>query len=407
MPWRFSLYEWRERGGTAEAALTLKDMQITVIGAGIGGLAAARALAMRGAKVRVLEQAPAIREVGAGLQISPNGARVLDALGLSEALRTRAMQARAVQLLDYRGASVTRLDLGRLANRDYFFMHRADLIDVLADGARMAGVEISLGAQVEAVRLEPKAVLRFADGAEETPDLLIGADGLHSVVRSAVCGSLAPFFTGQTAWRAIVPNRTGRSPEARVHMGPRRHVVSYPLRDGADLNLVAVQERDTWVEEGWSQEDDPDHLRAAFADFGAEVQDMLADVERAHLWGLFRHPVAPEWHRGCAVLLGDAAHPMLPFLAQGANMALEDAWVLAEALSLPGGMDTRLAAYQTRRRDRVVRVTDAASGNAWKYHLALPPVRWAAHQAMRLGGRLMPGKMMRQFSWLYEHDVTG
>ncbi|MEM7732558.1 MAG: FAD-dependent monooxygenase [Pseudomonadota bacterium] len=380
-------------------------MNITVIGAGVGGLAAARALALRGARVRVLEQAPKIEEVGAGLQVSPNGACVLRALGLGGALQAAGQRAEAVRLMDYRGASVTRLDLGRLSNRDYFFVHRADLIDVLAGGAREAGVEIVLNAQVDSLQTDGP-VIRMTDGTEARPDLVIGADGLHSVVRRAVCGSLAPFFTGQTAWRAIVPNVTGRSSEARVHMGPKRHLVSYPLRGGDRLNLVAVQERETWVEEGWRQEDDPDTLRAAFSDFGDEVQHMLAAVEQVHLWGLFRHPVAPDWHRGGAVLVGDAAHPMLPFLAQGANMALEDAWVLADALSLPGRLETRLAAYQTRRRDRVLKVVDAAQSNAWKYHLSFPPVRWAAHQAIRLGGALMPDRMMGQFSWLYEHDVT-
>lgn len=386
--------------------MTLKDMQITVIGAGIGGLSVATALAQRGAAVRVLEQAEAIQEVGAGLQISPNGARVLQALGFGEALRDTGVQAATVQLLDYRGGRVARLDLGRLTNRDYFFVHRADLIDLLLGAARTAGVDIQLGVRLEALTPGPQPLLQFADEREEHADLVIGADGLHSIVRRAVCGSIEPFFTGQTAWRALVPN-PGRAAEAWVHMGPRRHVVSYPIRGGELLNLVAVQERETWVEEGWHQEDDPDNLRAAFADFSQDVQEMLARVERTHLWGLFRHPVAPDWHRGGAVLLGDAAHPMLPFLAQGANMALEDAWVLAETLALPGRLETRLAAYQTRRHDRVVKVVDAASGNAWKYHLSLPPVRWAAHQAMRLGSALMPDRMMGQFAWLYDHDVTG
>ncbi|MEM6589499.1 MAG: FAD-dependent monooxygenase [Pseudomonadota bacterium] len=385
--------------------MTLRDMDITVIGAGIGGLAVARALALRGARVRVLEQAPAIKEVGAGLQISPNGACVLQALGLGETLRGMGLRAEAVRLKDYRGALVTRLDLGRLSDQEYVFVHRADLIDLLANGARAAGVEIVLNAQVDGIKTDGPLV-RMKDGAEAEPDLVIGADGLHSVVRHAVCGSLAPFFTGQTAWRALVPNIADRPPEACVHMGPKRHVVSYPLRGGEMLNLVAVQEREDWVEEGWSQEDQPDNLRAAFADFGREVQAMLAAVDRVHLWGLFRHPVARDWYRGRAVLLGDAAHPMLPFLAQGANMALEDAWVLSETLSLPGRLETRLAAYQTRRRDRVVKVADAAQGNAWKYHLSSPPIRWAAHQAIRLGGALMPDRMMGQFSWLYEHDVT-
>jgi salicylate hydroxylase len=386
--------------------MTRENMQITVIGAGIGGLAVGRALALHGARVRILEQSDAIREVGAGIQISPNGAQVLRALGLGDNLSLKGMQAQAVELHDYRGAKVTRLNLDRLANQDYFFLHRADLIDLLAEGARSAGVEIVLDAAVERLIPGEPATIQMSDGQETSADLVIGADGLHSVVRRAIMGAPNPFFTGQVAWRALVPNKSGRPPVARVHMGPHRHVVSYPLRDGQLMNLVAVQERAAWQEEGWNQDDDPDNLRAAFADFGDDVQDMLAELTDVKLWGLFRHPVAQDWFRGGAVVLGDAAHPMLPFLAQGASMALEDAWVLADALKLAGRLETRLAAYQTRRHSRVVRVVDAASANAWKYHLSFPPVRWAAHQAIRLGGKLAPDRMMGQFSWLYEHDVT-
>ncbi len=386
--------------------MTVKGMNIYVVGAGIGGLAVAQALAQRGARVTVLEQAEAIEEVGAGLQISPNGAKVLDALGLGTGLRRVGLQADGVRLLDYRGTSRTLLDLSLLQSRDYFFVHRADLIDLLVDGAGKAGVDLKLSVRMTGLEPGTRPVLQLADGREITPDLVIGADGLHSVVRQAVCGTMQPFFTGQVAWRAIVPNTRNRGPEARVHMGPHRHLVSYPLRGGEMLNLVAVQERAAWQDESWSQQDDPANLRAAFADFGPDVQEMLQGLDRVHLWGLFRHPVPQSWYGEGAALMGDAAHPMLPFLAQGANMALEDAWVLAEALSLPGRIETRLAAYQTRRRDRVIKVVDAANANAWKYHLAFPLLRWAAHQAIRLGGRFMPGRMMHQFDWLYEHDVT-
>ena len=387
--------------------MALEGMNIVVLGGGIGGLAVARALRLRGADVMVLEQADAIREVGAGLQISPNGFRVIDALGLGDRLRGAGVQAQAVQLRDHRGRGVMRLDLGQLDNRDYFFVHRADLIEVLAQGARDAGVDIRL--LQKAGRAEPGTPprLEMADGSEVTADLVIGADGLHSVVRHALNGTAAPFFTGQVAWRAVVPNSAGRGPEAWVHMGPGRHVVSYPLRDTTALNVVAVQERAEWAEESWSQQDDPENLRAAFSGFGPEVQDMLAQVDTVHVWGLFRHPIGPVWHGPGMVLMGDAAHPTLPFMAQGACMALEDAWTLADALELPGGLDTRLAAYQTRREDRVRRVIDAASGNAWKYHLSWPPLRFAAHSALRIGGALMPGRMMRQFDWIYGYDVTG
>lgn len=387
-------------------AMTLDGLNIAVIGAGIGGLAVARALCLRGADVTLLEQAPEISEVGAGLQISPNGFAVLRALGLDVPLVARSMQAQAVSLRDYQRGEVLRLDLAGLQDRNYHFIHRADLIDVLAEGAREVGVKVRLMQKVSAVEGGERPCVRMANDSRFDADLVIGADGLHSVVRRALNGTLAPFFTRQVAWRAVVPNLWGRGPEAQVHMGPMRHVVSYPLRGGTLLNLVAVQERAAWTEESWSQKDDPMALRAAFGDFGPEVEAMLAAVEEVHLWGLFRHPVAQVWQRDGLALLGDAAHPTLPFMAQGASMALEDAWVLVDALSAAEGLAEGLAAYQGRRDARVRRVVEAANRNAWKYHLSFPPLRWAAHTALRAGGAFAPERMLRQFDWLYGHDVT-
>ncbi|MFD0857788.1 FAD-dependent monooxygenase [Roseovarius aquimarinus] len=373
--------------------MDMQGLDIAVIGAGIGGLAAARALALRGARVRVLEQAGAISEVGAGLQISPNGFAVLRALGLGDALRGAGVQGSAVALYDYRRGPVVRLDLTRLASRDYWFLHRADLIDILHEGARAAGVRIELGCRV-------------TDPAALDADLVIGADGLHSVVRRALNGTLAPFFTRQVAWRAVIPHDGSRMGEARVHMAPRRHIVSYPLRGGSALNLVAIEERAGWSEESWSAAGDPEDLRARFADFGAETQAMLAQVERVGKWGLFRHPVAPLWGEGRLAILGDAAHPTLPFMAQGASLALEDAWVLAASLHTAPDLASALAAYQSAREDRARAIVEAANGNAWKYHLKFKPLRAAAHAALRLGGAIAPGRMMGRFDWIYGHDVT-
>jgi salicylate hydroxylase len=191
-------------------------------------------------------------------------------------------------------------------------------------------------------------------------------------------------------------------PRATVTMGPGRHIVRYPLRGGKMTNLVAVQERDLWAEEGWHHADDPKNLRAAFADFGGPAGALLEQVDEVNLWGLFRHPVAETWSRDSAVLLGDAAHPTLPFLAQGANLALEDAWVLAQVVK--AGQDLRQ--YQALRKTRASKVVGAASGNAWKYHLRPGPVRWAAHTVLSVGSAIAPGLMMKQFDWIYGHDVT-
>lgn len=386
--------------------MSVLGLRIVVIGAGIGGLAVARALALRGADVTLLEQAAEITEVGAGLQISPNGMAVLRGLGLDTDVVAASVQAQAVCLKDHHDALVVRLDLGRLPDPSYHFVHRADLIALLADGARDAGVKIRLLQKVTEVEGGTHPVLHLANGAQMTADLVVGADGLHSVLRPVLNGQDAPFFTGQVAWRAIVPNTEGRGPEAWVHMGPGRHLVSYPLRDGAAINIVAVQERKAWADEGWNHSDDPANLRQAFADFGAPVRAMLERVTAPRLWGLFRHPVAKTWQRGHLALLGDAAHPTLPFLAQGASMALEDAWVLADALAGTDTVAAALADYQSRREKRVRRVISAANGNAWKYHIRPAPLRRAAHTVMRLGGHFAPDRMMRQFDWLYTHDVT-
>ncbi|MCE8536513.1 FAD-dependent monooxygenase [Ruegeria pomeroyi] len=381
--------------------------RIIVVGAGIGGLASALALKARGADVTVLEQANAIEEVGAGIQVSPNGAAVLGALGLGPAFEEISVRARAVVLSDYRRpGEVVRLDLMRHAgDQRYAFVHRADLVDLLAEAVRRAGVHVRLLQKVDRVDPGSPPVLHMCNGAHLTADLVVGADGLHSRARAALNGAGKPFFTGQVAWRATVPNMVDLPDEARVYMGPGRHLVCYPLQGGSLVNLVAVQERADWTAESWSQSDDPANLRAAFADFSGLPAALLAQVSAPGLWGLFRHPVAETWHRGRVTLVGDAAHPTLPFMAQGANMALEDAWVLADELGKAPGIELGLAAYQARRQARARRVIAAANGNAWKYHLR-SPLRGPAHLALSLGGRLAPARMVRQFDWLYRHDVT-
>lgn len=367
-------------------------MDAAVVGAGVAGLAAALALARRGARVTVLEQAPAIAEVGAGLQVGPNGARVLRALGLGAAFDSGGVAAQAVALCDgITGRDLLRMDLAGHAG-DWRFLHRADLVGMLLDGAAAAGVRVRCGVRVAG---PGDAVLAGAD-------LVVGADGLHSVLHRALNGRVAPFFTHQCAWRALIPGDDGPA-VAEVHMAPGRHLVSYPLRGGALRNIVAVEERRDWTDESWSQAGDPQAMQAAFAGFSPRVRGWLSAVDHCGLWGLFRHPVAPVWQQGRVAIIGDAAHPTLPFLAQGAALGLEDAWTLAAAV-MAGGT-AALPAWQAARRPRAVRVVDAATANARAYHLRAP-WRGPAHAAMRVADRLAPGAALRRFDWLYRHDVT-
>lgn len=284
------------------------NQNFTVAGGGIAGLAVSLGLARQDACVTVLEQAEAIKEVGAGLQVSPNGLKVLDALGVGDAIRSAGIEAQSVELRDYRRPGViAEVKLRRTGGETgYYFVHRADLIDILASAARDAGVKVRLLQKVDSVTLDAALNMKMRCGPAFQPEVLIGADGVRSVVRPAINGSEAPFFTGQVAWRAIVPNVIQQGPVARVYMGPKRHMVVYPLRDGTMLNVVAVKERAQWAAEGWMQPDDPANLRASFHDFGADVQKLLGQISDVNVWGLFRHPVAEKWHSGGAVLVGDA-----------------------------------------------------------------------------------------------------
>lgn len=384
-----------------DQARQLAGLSIAVLGGGVGGLATALAFARRGASVRVFEQTAEMREVGAGLQITPNGAAVLRALGLSQAADHRSIQAAAVVPMDaLSGREVTRFDLGQLEGEPYRFFHRADLLDLLAEGCASEGVEIVLSAK--AVEVSGSGVVGFEDGTTVEADLVVGADGLHSVTRKMLNGADDPFFTGQVAWRSVVKIKD-EEPLARIWMAPNRHVVTYPLIGGR-LNVVAIQERKEWAAEGWNFFDEPEELREAFTDCSAELRAVLDQVQTVRLWGLFRHPVATTWHGGKVVLVGDAAHPTLPFLAQGANLAFEDAYVLARAVA-EHGVEAGLAHYQVKRRARVIRAIEAANANATNYHLS-GFKRFVAHKGLKTLGFVAPRAFLERLDWLYGFDVT-
>lgn len=378
----------------------LKSKRVAVLGGGIAGLAVATACAQRGAAVCLFEQAPDLRETGAGLQITPNGARPLEALGLKEALDAGSVRAQAVVPMDaVSGNQVARFDLAGYQAPPYRFFHRARLLGILAQAARDAGVTIRLAAPARAT---VEGVVTVQGEADCRYDLVIGAEGLHSASRAVLNHTPEPFFTGQVAWRALIPAPEAE-PVARIWMAPGRHMVTYPLPDGV-LNVVAIQERSRWADEGWHHDDDPAHLRAAFAGLSGRVSGVLARVESVGLWGLFRHPVAACWHGEALALIGDAAHPTLPFLAQGANLALEDAWVLADCVD-HAPVDLALPRYQAARRARVQRAISAANRNARNYHLS-GMMRRAGQGALRAMSATAPGLFLKRMDWLYAHDVT-
>ncbi len=392
-----------------EQNMAVQGRKITILGGGIGGLAASVALAQKGAQVQVLEQAAKITEVGAGIQIGPNGMAVLRALGVDGVVRKKSVQAHGMALINgVSGAQVFELAFSHFAaDQSYYFVHRADLIDALAGTARDLGVEIKLLQQADTVDItDGRAKVTMKQGNVVEPDLLIGADGLHSKVRIALNGATDPFFTGQVAWRSLVPLETKAEERARVYMGAGKHLVAYPLRDRKMMNIVAVQERREWAAEVWNFEDDPSNVRQVFRDFGGAAKALLDRVDNVYLWGLFRHPVAKVWSQGAVAILGDVAHPTLPFMAQGAVMALEDAWVLAQSLDNVEDVKAGLVNYHDKRLKRVEKVVEAANNNARHYHLKPGPVRSLAHTALKLGSAVAPSLAMKKFDWIYNFDVT-
>lgn len=373
---------------------------VVVIGAGIGGLTAALAFAQRGANVHVYEQASALNEVGAGLQLAPNGARVLAALGLADDMDNRSIIAHAVMPTDaLSGNEIARFDLSNQVP-PYRFFHRAALVYLIAQAAQTQGVDISFGVRVESIAKD--GALNTNIG--KTPcDLCVGADGIHSISRLFLGNTAEPDFSGQVAWRATIAAKDV-APVARIWMAPNRHIVTYPLTDNT-LNIVAVQERDTWAEEGWKHADNPENLRAAFDDVCPELREILSHVSETYLWGLFRHPVVKRWHNGRLVILGDAAHPTLPFLAQGANLAIEDGYVLARCCDETDNLDAALSRFQLLRRARVSRTIAAANANARNYHLS-GIRRRVAHTGLKTLSLIAPNAFLKRLDWLYGYDVT-
>jgi salicylate hydroxylase len=387
-----------------------------IAGGGIAGMAAALALARAGWGVTVCEQAPAPAEVGAGLQMSPNAVRVLRWLGVFDAVAAVAFRPRSAEMRDGRsGARIYRAALGDAAEArwgaSYLHVHRADLLAALAAAARAAGADIRGGARVEGYVLRPEGpALKLAGGETLSGDLVIGADGIRSALRAQINGPEEPDFTGMVAWRGTIP--AARLPEGlvapgvTVWAGPGRHLVSYCLRGGSLVNFVAVEERAAWTAEGWSMQGDPDQLRRGFVGWHEAVTGLLDRVDETFLWGLFGRPEQVRWVDGPVVLIGDAAHPMLPFMAQGAAMALEDVAVLAAELQAGGDLADALLAHEERRWPRVARVQRISLANGRFFHKRSGIARLGHWGLVSTVSRLAPGLAAAQLDWLYGHDAT-
>jgi salicylate hydroxylase len=359
---------------TRVASKARRPLRVVIIGGGIGGLAAAVALRQRGIDVQVYERSTTIDEVGAGIQVGPNSVKVLRALGLENELRRRAYEPTNMVSIKWDDASLRhRNPLKATATHDYgapyMTAHRKDLQGLLHQA--LPRDAIKLGAHcVGASTVGSTAVARFADGSETESDVVIGADGIRSAIRAQHFGADHPRFTEMMCWRCMipmakVPTRFGPNNETHlVHgeyfgwIGPNGHVICYPIGDGSMLNIFAGHVTDQWVEESWSVPSSQQELLDAYAGWNEALLGMFREVHQVYKWGIYDRDPVPEWTSGRVTLLGDAAHPTMPTLAQGGNMAIEDGFVLARNLAKQGhDVAAGLRGYVAERQPRTARVT--------------------------------------------------
>jgi salicylate hydroxylase len=387
-------------------------MRVAVVGGGIGGLTAALSLLQAGFDVQVYEQAAMLGEVGAGVQVSPNASRVLHRLGLAGQLAPAGVKPLAWHQRRWDdGRTLTRSPLAEPLEAEFGFphlqIHRADLLSALATafpaerthlGHRLTGL-IDKGDRVEA---------RFADGTRIEADALVGADGIHSVVRRELFGPRQPRFTGCTAYRGLVPADRVHHLElevtAQVWMGPGRHFVHYFVRGGDLLNVVGIIEQDSWTRESWTDRGEVADALAAFEGWHPQVRTILSALDETFIWALFDREPLERWSAGRVTLLGDACHPMLPFMAQGAAQAIEDGATLAVCLAEAGSdVPAALRRYERLRIPRTARLQAMSAANKTRFHLPDGP------QQQERDTRMASGSTDWSFSamaWVYGHDAA-
>ncbi|NIX76593.1 FAD-dependent oxidoreductase [Microvirga terricola] len=393
----------------------MSELSVAVVGAGIGGLTTALALARQGHAITLIERRTGFSEVGAGLQLSPNASRILIDLGLGAALRRAATEPARVVVRSIRsGRQIGQVALGPFMRSrfgaPYWVIHRADLQTILLDAVRSTPtIRLLIGRKVEEVHDGPftaSVTMTTQGGARETlsVDAVIGADGVWSKVRAALGETASPAFRGYVAWRATLDRSAAPAPlagdETGLWLGPRGHVVHYPVASGRLVNVVAIERAPEPVE-GWAAPGDGSELQSHYASAAPALQKLLAQPSQWLRWSLFDLP-ATTLVKGRIALLGDAAHPVLPFLAQGAALAIEDAATLALLMTDAGRIPQAFATYAEKRLDRVRKVQGEARQNGRVYHMG-GLMAFGRNQVMR---HLGPEGMTERYSWLYDFRPT-
>jgi salicylate hydroxylase len=386
-----------------------------IIGGGLGGLASCLALHQRGIEAVVYEQTAELSEIGAGLNMSPNALKALRALGIEDEAIAIGFQPDDQVIRSWRSGRVIARQQrgGNIADRFgaiFLSMHRADLLAIFARALPESCVR--LGARCTSVDAASEgAVARFADGTEIEADIIIGADGIHSAVRESLFGHIDPTFTGCICWRGLVPADAVAHIDSVRDMtawwGPHGHIVHYPVRRGELVNFVAHLNSDGWTEESWTYECDREELMETYASWNKSLRQLIESSERYYKWALYDREPLERWGEGPITLLGDSAHPMLPYLGQGACMAIEDGCILAEAVARsPDRLTEALRDYERLRMPRTKRAQLGSRQRAKENHLASPFARLKRDLRMAYRSRFGKDKSPIQAEWLYDYDVS-